>query len=322
MPAKKPKSGHAALTNASAIFHDEDAARAHFEALLWPAGPVCPHCSATEPYTLTAKPGSKKPVRKGVYKCRKCRKQFTVRVGTIFESSKMPLHKWAHAIFLMTGSKKGVSSHQLARTLDITVKSAWFLSHRVREAMRMEPLAGMLSGTVEIDEAYVGGKPRKPMRNKNHYPTGRGTKKKPVAALVERDGNAVCFPIEHADAATLKGAARAVCHPSSTIMTDEWRAYSGLDREFAAHHVVRHGKLQYVRRIGEVKASTNEAESFFAILKRSHYGIHHHLSKKHLHRYCTERAFMWNGRKKADGERMADAIAGAKGRRLRFREPA
>ena len=137
-----------------------DKARAFLESKRWPNGPLCPHCGSKEVYTLTAKPDSKSPVRPGVYKCTACREQFTVRIGTIFEESKIPLSKWLMAIHLMTSSKKGISSHQMARELGITQKSAWFLNHRIREAMKQEPMAGMLQGTVEVDETYVGGKPR------------------------------------------------------------------------------------------------------------------------------------------------------------------
>jgi transposase-like protein len=145
----------------SAMFSDEDKAREFIEGKRWPDGiPVCPHCGEHGAYKLTAKPGSKRPVAPGVYKCKACRKQFTVRIGMIFEESKIPLCKWLMAMHLMASSKKGISSHQLARELDITVKSAWFLSHRIRTCMKMEPVTGMLQGVVEADEAYIGGKPR------------------------------------------------------------------------------------------------------------------------------------------------------------------
>ena len=148
------------LITLAELFNNETQARAFLEAKRWPDGPVCPFCQSRGAYALTPKPGSTKPVRAGVYKCKACRKQFTVRVGTIFEDSHIPLSKWLAAIHLMTSSKKGISSHQLSRELGITLKSAWFLSHRVREAMRQEPMAGLLSGVVEVDETYVGGKPR------------------------------------------------------------------------------------------------------------------------------------------------------------------
>ncbi len=198
MPAKKIKTGDAAINHTADIFNDEDAARNWLESKRWPNGVVCPHCASTEAYKLTAKAGSKSPVRPGVYKCKACRKQFTVRIGTIFEDSRLPLRKWLNAIFLMCSSKKGVSSHQLARTLDITVKSGWFLSHRIRESMTMEPMAGMLSGAVEVDETYVGGKQRFQFGR-----PGKTSKKTPVLAMTERGGKVVAKVVPNASAKSL-----------------------------------------------------------------------------------------------------------------------
>src|SRR5436190_5355187 len=187
------------LATMSVMFSDEDKAREFLESQLWPNGPVCPHCGEHGGYKLTAhKLDSKRPMRKGVYKCCGCRKQFTVRVGTIFEESKLPLRKWLMAIHLMTSSKKGVSSHQICRELGVCIKTAWFLTHRIRECMQLEPMAGMLQGVVEADECYIGGAPR---RQNNEPRTGRrghGTDKEPVAVLVERDGTAVCMPVPNA----------------------------------------------------------------------------------------------------------------------------
>jgi transposase-like protein len=206
------------LVTLAGIYANETQAREFLEAKRWPDGPVCPFCQSRGVYTLTPKPGSTNPVRAGVYKCKACRKQFTVRIGTIFEDSHIPLAKWLMAIHLMTSSKKGISSHQLARELGITLKSAWFLSHRVRKAMRQEPLAGMLSGTVEVDETYVGGKPRpqnKPTEGEaSKTKRGRGTDKQPVMVLVERDGAVRAMPIEHVDSQTLKQVIREHVHPS------------------------------------------------------------------------------------------------------------
>jgi hypothetical protein len=173
---------------------------------------------------LTAKPGSKSPVRPGVCKCKTCRKQFTVRVGTIFEDSKLPIRYWLMAIHLMTSSKKGVSSHQIARELGITVKSAWFMTHRIREAMKQEPMSTMLEGTVEVDETYIGGNPRRGGNNK----PGRGTKKKPVVALVQRDGRAVAVPVGRVDKKTLHALNRQRVDGDSTIMTDDFASYHGI----------------------------------------------------------------------------------------------
>jgi transposase-like protein len=320
MPRKSRPTGTDAdlnLANLSTIFTDEDEARRFLESKRWPKGPVCPHCESKQVYPLTAKPDSRRPVRPGVYKCAACRNQFTVRIGTIFEESKIPLRKWLMAIHLMTSSKKGVSSHQIAREVGITQKSAWFLCHRVREAMRQEPMAGMLKGKVELDETYVGA--RKP-RFKGTSKPGRGTSKKPVMVLVERGGKARSMPIDKVDAKTLKGNARKHVDPTAEIMTDDWASYGGLDKEFASHDVVCHGDGQYARnREDGVSVNTNTAESFFALLKRGHYGIFHWFSRKHTHRYCDEFGFRWDRRKKTDGERMVAAIKGAEGKRLMYR---
>jgi transposase-like protein len=292
------------LATLSQLFVNEDKARAFLEAKRWPHGPVCPFCQSTSVYKLTPKAGSTKPVRPGVYKCKACRKQFTVRIGTIFEDSHIPLSKWLMAIHLMTSSKKGVSSHQLARELGITLKSAWFLSHRVRGAMRESPMADLLRGTVEVDETYVGGNPR--TRLGKQTKTGRGTDKQPVLVLVARNGHARSLPVPRVDGPTLKQAVRDHVHPSSTIMTDELRSYRGLNREFTGgHFTVTHNHGEFSRRVNDRTdfISTNLAESYFALLKRGHYGIFHHLSKKHLRRYCDEFSFRWNHRKVTDGER-------------------
>jgi len=305
------------LATLSPLFADEDKARAFLETKRWPSGPVCPHCESRGAYRLEPKPESKRPVRPGVYKCGKCRKQFTVRIGTIFEESKIPLHKWLMAIHLMTTSKKGISSHQIAREIGITQKSAWFLCHRIREAIRQEPLAGLLKGTVEADETYIGA--RRP-RHKGTSKRGRGTAKKPLMALVERNGKARSMPVDAVDGATLKGEVRRHVERTARIMTDDWVSYNGLAREFSSHEAVNHSTGEYARsgRNGD-SVNTNTAESFFALLKRGHYGIFHWFSREHTHRYCDEFGFRWNKRKASDGERMVAAIKGAEGKRLLYR---
>lgn len=179
----------------AAHFADEDKAREMLEQIRWPNGAVCPHCGGVDPYKLTAKPGSKSPVRPGVYKCKACRKQFTVKVGTIFEDSHIALNHWLYAIYQMCASKKGISAHQLHRTLGITYKSAWFMCHRIRYAMIQSPLFEKLAGIVEVDETYVGGKPRKGAKDENgevkKNKRGRGTEKTPVVLAVARDGKSV-----------------------------------------------------------------------------------------------------------------------------------
>jgi transposase-like protein len=199
----------------------EDQARETIERLLWPAGPVCPHCGAVE--NLTRLNGEKH--RAGLFQCNNCHEQFTVTVGTIFEDSHIPLRKWLMAFALLCSAKKGISALQLQRELDLgSYRTAWFMAHRIREAMKREPLAGLLRGTVEVDETYVGGKPR-PEAGAPKPKRGRGTKKTPVVALVERNGRVRAHKIERVDGATLKGAIRANVDRKARIMTDEWAAY-------------------------------------------------------------------------------------------------
>ena len=294
-------------------FADEEKARHLIESRLWPNGPVCPHCGNAKAYPMCSREGAKKPMTPGYYKCSGCRKRFTVRIGTIFEESPILLRKWLFAIHLMTSSKKGISSHQLSRELGITVKSAWFLSHRIREAMT-EKTDRLLGGTVEVDETYVGGKPRK---GTGKHKRGRGTEKTPVVVLVERNGSARAGRVNRVDGKELKGAIRAYVNKDSKIVTDELSSYAGIGKEFSGgHSTVKHGAEEFVNPDGE---HTNTAESFFAILKRGHYGIFHSLSKQHLQRYCNEFAFRWNHRKVTDGERMVVAIKGAHGKRLMYK---
>ena len=322
MPRKNPPTGTDAdlnLATMAGMFSNEDKARAFLESKRWPNGPVCPHCGNVEAYKLTPRPGAHKSVRAGVYKCAGCREQFSVRIGTIFEGSKVPLSKWLMAIHLMTSSKKGVSSHQIGRELGITQKSAWFLNHRIREAMKQEPMVGMLKGVVEVDETYVGGKPRFPGTSKR----GRGTKKTPVMVLVERNGKAHCVPLARVDGVTLKNEVMVHVDDDAMVMTDELAGYKGLDKiHDGGHESVNHSRKEYVRITGTgLKVHTNTAESFFALIKRGHYGIFHQLSKKHLHRYCTEFSFRWDHRDVTDGERMVAAIMGGEGKRLMREQP-
>jgi transposase-like protein len=315
MPRKAPATGTDAdlnLATLSPLFVDETKAREFLESKRWPNGVKCAHCNHDKVYALTAKPESKKPVRAGVYKCAKCRQQFTVRVGTIFEDSKIPLCKWLMAIHLMTSSKKGVSSLQIQREVGVTYKSAWFLTHRIREAMKQEPLAGLLKGTLEADETYVGGRPRKFQGLR-----GRGTKKAPVVALVERGGRVRAKVVDRVSTQNLRAHIKAHSTPDCILMTDEFAPYTKIGPEFARHGTVNHRAGEYCRD----DVSVNTAESFFALLKRGHYGIFHLLSKRHLQRYVNEFAFRWDHRKVSDGERMVAAIKGAEGKRLMYREP-
>jgi transposase-like protein len=271
MPRKNPPTETAAdlnLATMASIFANEDQAREFLEKQRWPNGPVCPRCGHKEVYALTGKPSSKHPVPKGVYKCAGCREKFTVRIGTILEESKIPICKWLMAFHLMTSSKKGVSSHQIARECGITQKSAWFLCHRIRDAMKMEPMASMLAGTVEVDETYVGGKPRK---GTGPHKRGRGTDKAPVMVLVERDGSARAFPLPNVTAKTLKNEIAVHVAKEATVMTDELSSYSGIRDTPGQHRTVKHSAGEYVRIDADgVNVNTNTAESFFALLKRGH----------------------------------------------------
>jgi len=288
-----------------AIFLKEDEARTYLEQLRWPTGAVCPHCGAIGAYKLQPKADSKKPIRTGVWKCKVCRKQFTVTVGTIFEDSHIPIHQWLSAIQFLCASKKGMSAHQLHRMLNITYKSAWFMAHRIRYAMGQPPLAEKLQGIVEADETYIGGKA--------HGKRGRGAENKtPVFALVQRGGEVRSFKAERVTAKNLKGAIREHVDRSATIMTDEFLAYKGLHKEFADHQTVSHGTKEYVRG----NAHVNSAEGYFSLLKRGIIGTYHHISKQHLDQYLNEFNFRYNSRKVDDEFRMVLAVEGAKGKRL------
>jgi transposase-like protein len=303
------------LATLSHLFVDENAARTFIESKVWPDGPACPHCECETVYKLTPRAGSKSPVRPGVYKCKDCRKQFTVRIGTIFEDSKIPFTKWLMTIHLMTSSKKGVSSLQISRELGITVKSAWFMTHRIREAMRMPDDEPRLNVVVEADKACIGGNPR----YKGPSKRGRGTNKSPVAFLMESAGDVRVQNTDNVTKDTLTDNVLINVVPVVNIHTDEFDSYLGIASAFPGDsRMVNDLPKIYVNIDGE---HVRAAESFSALLKRGHYGIFHHLSKKHLHRYCSEFEFRWNHRKVTDGERMVAAIRGVVGKRLFYVQP-
>ena len=285
----------------------EGQARDFLEALRWPNGPICPHCGVVSEATRLPQNGK---VRAGLHQCNDCRGQFTVTVGTIFEDSHIPLHKWVLAFGLMCSSKKGISALQLQRNLGLgSYKSAWFMAHRIRYAMQVGPFPPKLRGTVEVDETYVGAR-RKGKR-------GRGAANKtPVLALVARRGQVRAKVITGTTGQELKGAILEAVRSDARIMTDELHSYWGIGKHFSGgHQTVGHGKKEYVR--GDVHVNT--AESFFALLKRGIHGTFHHVSKRHLGRYADEFEFRWNHRKVKDGARTVAAIKATAGKRLVYR---
>jgi transposase-like protein len=297
------------LTTIMGRFGNEEEARKLIEKFRWPDGPVCPHCGCQEIYRLTPNGNSGNHGRKGLLKCKACRKQFTVTVGTIFEDSHIPLHKWLIAIYLICSSKKGISANQLHRMLGITYKSAWFMGHRIRFAMTQSPLSEKLSNIVEADETYVGGKAR--------GKRGRGAEKKTkVFSLIQRDGEARSFKVEDVKGKTLKKLIKENVVDTAHVMTDEFKAYNGLRKHVGKHSTVEHGKKEYVRGIVHV----NFAESYFSLLKRGILGTFHHVSEEHMPRYLSEFDYRWNRKNKNEGEMAIEAMRNTMGKRLMYRD--
>jgi len=306
------------LTDLAGNFSDADSAREFLEKQRWPNGAVCPHCGLEgESYRLEGKADSKRPVRKGVWKCKGCRKQFTVTVDTIFSDSHIPLHKWLMAIHLLCASKKGMSAHQLHRMLGVTYKSAWFMAHRIRYAMKQEPLKSKLSGTIEMDETYVGGKRRKIGQRGR---PGIDSHKSPVVSLVQRDGKVISHHVERVSAQNLKEILAENVHTDANVVTDDFSAYDFVKKTHPKHDVIKHTGGTYVRREGKKRIHTNTVEGFFSLLKRGIHGSFHHVSKKHLHRYLSEFDFRYNARGVSDGERTLLAVKGVTGKRLTYRD--
>jgi transposase-like protein len=303
-------------------FHDDEAARKFLEGLLWPNGPTCPHCGVIGRAYETK--------RAGVFRCaeKECRKDFTVTMKTVMERSKIALHKWLQAFHLMCSSKKGVSAHQMHRTMDITYEAAWFMAMRIREAMRaggLPPLGGD-GKIVEADETYYGrtNEPKPLFRPRDTPYLKKGWKDKGAAraivALVERGGNVRSFHVAHADKMTVTKIVNDNISRESRLHTDESRLYTGQEFNFASHETVKHSAGEYVR--GDVH--TNSAEGYFSIFKRGMRGVYQHCKEKHLHRYLAEYDFRYNHRIKLgynDGDRAALAVKGAAGKRLTYRGP-
>ena len=274
----------------SPIFHNEEAARAHLEGQRWPSGPVCPHCGVVDQATRLGG-GSHRP---GLLECRACRRQFSVTVGTVFERSHVPLHKWVLAVHLMKASKKGISAHQLHRMLKVTYKTAWFMAHRIREAMN-EPNPGPIGGEgkiIEADETYHGkAENASALRKRKSAPTKGGRsgpgQKRPIVALVERGGAVRAFHMPKVTAGNVRELLVKHASHKSRLHTDESNLYPTVGNEFAKHETVRHSAKEYVR--GDVH--TNTVEGFFGIFKRGMAGVYHHCGEQHLQRYLNEFSF-------------------------------
>jgi len=319
------------LTNP--IFTDEDKAREHLEAQRWPDGPVCPHCGALHATAIKgarARPSKAHPEgkeRKGLYQCNACRKQFSVTVGTVFERSKIPLNKWLAATFLMTSSKKGISAHQIHRMIGVTYKSAWFMMHRIREAMGEdgEPLGGE-GKTVEADETYIGKRdrpyvsPRRAAEGRPFTKSGKsgGAQKRVVVALVERGGRVKSFHVQIATKKQVRDILRANASRKSTLYTDQAGIYTEPGEEFAKHRTVNHSRGEYVR--GDVH--TNTIENVFSVFKRGMKGIYQHCGEAHLFRYLREFDYRYNRRAKlgwSDEQRHNELLRMIAGKRLTYR---
>jgi transposase-like protein len=313
------------LTNP--MFHNEDNAREYFESKRWPHGPWCPHCGNLDPEKITKLQGKKH--RAGVHTCNECREQFSVTVGTVMESSHIPLTKWALGFHLMSASKKGVSAHQLWRTLGLgSYRTAWFLCHRIREAMKdakPEPMGGA-GKIIEAHETYHGKRetPRK-LKRPRATPYTKGGKsgsgdKRVVFGLVERGSKARMIHIQQATVEEVWDHISANVRRESVLHTDESNLYTTLGSQFAKHGTVKHSDGEYVR--GDIH--TNTIENVFSVFKRGMHGVYQHCSEAHLHRYLAEFEFRYNRRSKLgieDTERASDAVRGAEGKRLTYRRP-
>jgi transposase-like protein len=303
---------------------DEKAAYAYVEARIWPNGRVCPHCGVIDRSGLL----KGKSTRIGVYKCYACRKPFTVKIGTIFEDSHVPMHLWLQAIVMMCSSKKGISTNQLHRTLGVTLRTAWHMTHRIRLMMDGDSSSGPLGGEgkiIEVDETFFG-KPEgvAPVQwqfdnERGWYRDARDQRRKiPIVTLVERGGRARSIKVDNVTARTLRSVVFTHADTKSDLMTDEYASYRRIGRHFASHETVKHSEEEYVR--GE--AHTNTVEGFFSVFKRGMVGVYQHCNERHLHRYLAEFDFRFNTRAKLgvdDAARTERAVQGAVGKRLTYR---
>jgi transposase-like protein len=309
-------------------FSDPDLAREFFEKQRWPDGTVCPFCGVIgESYRLKAKPDSKSPVRPGVWKCKGCRKQFTVTKGTIFEDSHIPMNVWLMTIHLLCSSKKGVSAHQIHRMLGVTYKSAWFMVHRLRYATTQDPLASQLTGIVEVDEAYIGGRRRltkrreleaKPGKRPKDIPAGVDNKQA-VVSMVQRGGEVRSYHVQRVTSKTIGPILKHNIEYGARIMTDSGTVLHGAIHP-RKHDQVNHQEEEYGRYENGVCITTNSVEGFFSLLKRGINGTYHHVSPQHLHRYLSEFDFRYSNRKITDGERSCRLIGRVAGKRLMYRD--
>jgi transposase-like protein len=293
-------------------FTNEIAAREYLERIRWPQGPFCPHCGSVDATRLEGKKH-----RAGLVQCNDCRQQFTVTVGTVFERSKVPLFKWLLVNHLMCASKKGISAHQVHRMIGVTYKTAWFMCHRIREAMKpgSDPLGGSPERIVEADETYVGGKA------KNRALPGKPAAKKIVLSLVERGGHVRSFHIANVHANTIRPLLFQNVDRLSSLATDEAAHYKSVGKQYWTHGPVNHKAQDYAYTAKGVRWHTNTVENFFSIMKRGIIGIYHHVSEAHLARYTTEFDFRYNHREATDGERSDAALSGIFGKRLTYRRP-
>lgn len=311
------KNAELTLIEISARYGTEEAARQYFEKLRWPNGPTCPHCGNANQdriYKVTENKATK--IRSGLYKCAECRESFTVTIGTVMEDTHLPLHKWLMAFYMMCASKTQVSALQLQRQLEIgSYRSAWFMCHRIRYALKEHEPTDLLNGVVEADETYIGGK----VKGKGRRYTGNKTA---VVSLVERKGRVRSTVVDKVSGSEISKILKKHVNETAHLNTDESPIYKKVGKKFSSHETVNHNQDEYVRHnnSGQI-ITTNTAEGFFGNSKRSIDGAHHHISRKHTELYFAELDFKYNTRKITDGARTVDGILKIEGKRLMYRKP-